>query len=252
MNASGIGRRVEHCMGTVFSIDIRCDTVTSAAVDEVVRWLHWVDATFSTYQAGSQVSRLARDEVALDECAPEIAEVLLRCADLESTTDGYFSAYAGGVLEPSGLVKGWAIERASDLLEAAGSTAHCVNGGGDVQCVGLPSTGRTWQIGIAHPLQPGLLAGIVTGAGSGTTIAVATSGSAERGSHILDPHTARAATYFASVSIVGPSVSVADAYATAAFAMGADAHGWISELADYQGFTIRTDGQQWSNLAPRE
>ncbi len=120
----------------------------------------------------------------LAQCSAQVVAILERCAALEAETDGYFSAYAGGCLDPSGLVKGWAIEAASDLLVAAGSTSHCVNGGGDVQCVGDSAPGVPWRVGIAHPLRAGELATVVTG----TDIAVATSGPAERGPHVLDPH----------------------------------------------------------------
>ena len=140
-------------MGTVFSIDIRPPLVAGGVLDEVVAWLHQVDATFSTYRPDSPVSRLAAGELSLAECPPEVAEILARCAELERDTAGYFSAYAAGRLDPSGLVKGWAIESASHRLRAAGSVNHCVNGGGDVQCAGDAAPGQPWRVGIANPLR---------------------------------------------------------------------------------------------------
>jgi thiamine biosynthesis lipoprotein len=236
-------RRVEHCMGTVFSFDVRSPGVDGSAVDAAVRWLHWVDATFSTYRPSSQISRLASGALTLGRCAPEVREILGRCAELEAQTHGYFSAYAGGSLDPSGLVKGWAIQRASEMLAAAGSANHCVNGGGDVQCAGSATPQRPWQIGIAHPLQLRPYAGIV----AGRDFAVATSGSAERGAHIVAPHARSGPEALASVSVIGRELATADAYATAAFAMGPGARDWVETLPDHRALIVYADGTQWAS-----
>jgi FAD:protein FMN transferase len=236
-------RHVEQCMGTVFSIDVRSPGVAPTVVGDVMRWLHRVDRTFSTYRADSQISRLGRGELELDDCALEVREVLDRCRALTDETDGYFSAWAAGPLDPSGYVKGWAIERASAMLVAAGSTNHCVNGGGDVQCAGGAEPGRTWQVGIADPLRPGELAGVF----SGDDIAVATSGTAERGAHIRDPHTSSSPRALISVTLAGRNLSTVDAYATAAFAMGEQARDWIESLPDYRALIIYRDGTGWSS-----
>lgn len=229
-------RRVEHCMGTVFSLDLR-DPIDDAAVDEVLAWLHRMDATFSTYRPDSDISLLRRDATTVAECAPEVADVLDRCAELHEATGGYFDAHAGGLLDPSGYVKGWAIERASDLLRAAGSTNHCVNGGGDVQCIGSPEPGRSWQVGIADPTDRARLVGTV----SGTPLAVATSGTGERGGHVLDPHTHRPASAFCSITIAGRRLAQVDAFATAAFAMGERAPDWIRSIG-HTALLVRPDG----------
>jgi len=140
-------------------------------------------------------------------------------------------------------VKGWAIERASDMLTAAGSENHIVNGGGDVQCLGQREPGVPWRLGVAHPLRPGLLACAVTA--SDDTFAMATSGTAERGVHIYDPIAGRPAEGFASITITGPRISLADAYATAAFAMGPAAREWVESLAGYEAFAITPSGSVW-------
>ncbi len=239
-------RHVEHCMGTVFTIDVRSPGVPHRAVEEVVAWLHHVDAVFSTYRADSEVSRLGRGELALDSCSSDVRTVLARCAELAAETGGYFSARAGGGLDPSGYVKGWAIERASDLLRAAGSTNHSVNGGGDVQCVGWAAPGRPWRIGVAHPLDRTALAGVVEGA-PGADLAIATSGTAERGDHVLDPHTGQPPRGLASVTVVGTRLAAVDAYATAAFAMGTSAVDWLSGRPDLRSQVVHADGRAWSS-----
>jgi thiamine biosynthesis lipoprotein len=236
-------RHVEHCMGTVFSIDVRAPGVDRAAIDAVVRYLHWVDETFSPYKPSSQISRLSRGYLSIDDCALEVSEVLARCDELSMETSGYFSAYANGTLDPSGLVKGWAIQRASELLTATGSTNHCVNGGGDVQCAGSAEPGRPWRIGITHPLRPVEITAVV----AGHDLAVATSGTAERGTHIVSPGGDEAMGCLASVTIVGTHLATVDAYATAAFAMGVAARTWIETCAGFYGLIVYTDGTQWSS-----
>ena len=223
-------------MGTVFSFDIR-DDVAPDALDEVIGWLRFVDATFSTYLPDSEISRLRRAELTLAECTPDVVDVVQRCAELTACTGGYFDAGAGRDLDPSGYVKGWAIERASDMLRAAGSKHHCVNGGGDVQCIGVPEPGRLWQVGIAHPLDRTLLVGTVTG----SPLAVATSGTSERGAHIVDPHTGAPAATFASVTVVGQRLADVDAFATAAFAMGDGAVDWL-RARKLQALLVYADG----------
>ena len=235
------GRHVEHVMGTVFSLDLRDPAVGPGAVLDVVRWWHWVDEVFSTYRPQSQVSRLGRGELTVDECAPEVAEVLDLCAQAQRDSGGYFTALPGGSLDPSGMVKGWSVERASSMLVAAGSGAHAVNGGGDVRCVGSPAPGTPWQIGIADPLRPGEVAAVV----SGSNLAVATSGVAERGHHVLDPYTGAPATGLASVTLVGDDLTWVDAYATAALAMGQRCRDWITGLDRIVGLVIDLDGREW-------
>jgi thiamine biosynthesis lipoprotein len=212
-------------MGTVFSIDVRAPGVPEHVLADAIGWLHRMDATFSTYRDDSWISRLDRGEVDLIDCPPVVREVLAACEELRAETAGTFDHYATGRLDPSGYVKGWAIEQVSDRLEAAGSTNHCINGGGDVQCVGRPATDREWRVGIAHPLT----AGQTVATASGQRLAVATSGVAERGLHIIDPFTRRAVDDWASVSVVGARISLVDAAATAAAAAGRGAVAWLTE-----------------------
>src|SRR6516164_4446615 len=232
-------RHAEHVMGTVVSFDVPdwADQVLGRAV----RWLHWVDATFSPYRDDSDVTRFGRGAVPLAECAPELAEVLAACADVGARSGGYFTTTPGGRFDPSGYVKGWAIERAAAMLTAAGSAEHSVNGGGDIQCVGDHGPGQPWRVGIADPLRPGCLALVV----AGRDFAVATSGVAERGSHIVNPHTGRPASGLASVTVVGARLAAADAYATAAFAMGPGARDWLESLDGYEAFAVTPAGEAW-------
>jgi len=234
---------VEHVMGMPISIDIRDDPPDGAAlVDAVVEWFHWVDATFSTYKPDSVVSRLAAGELARAEAPVVVQEVLALCDELWAETDGYFDASSGGRLDPSGVVKGWAVDAASDMLLAGGSANHCVNAGGDVRTRGHPEGDQLWQVGIAHPhVYDALCAVVAIGDG-----AVATSGTAERGLHVLDPHTGLAAVDLASVTVVGPDLTRSDAYATAALAMGMDAPEWLARLPGHEAVVVDAGGHMWS------
>lgn len=232
------GVRVEQCMGTVFSIDIRDPGDWSEAVADVVRWLHEVDSIFSTYRVDSDISRLRRGEITVQDAAPVVTEVLDLCVLMQRETGGYFTALWDGALDPTGLVKGWAIERASQMLRRAGSDNHAVNGGGDIQLAGETAPGQAWRIGVVDPADRSRVLTVV----SGRDFAVATSGRGERGDHVLDPFTRRPATALSSVTVVGRSLTYADSYATAALAMGHAAVGWLQGRPGYEGFVARSDG----------
>ncbi|MET9020651.1 FAD:protein FMN transferase [Actinopolymorpha sp. NPDC004070] len=235
-------RHVEYVMGTAVTIDVRDPRVGAGAVDAVVSWLHTVDATFSTYRPDSAISRLDRGEVGLADCPDTVRSVLERCEELRVETVGYFDPRYAGRLDPSGLVKGWSIEQADQILQAAGSRAHCLNAGGDVLARGRPAPGRWWRVGIADPHDRSRLATVVEGA----DIAVATSGTAERGAHVVDPRTGEPATGWASVTVVGPDLPTADAYATAALAMGDQAREWLAGRTGFEAYAIAPDGTTWA------
>ncbi|WP_369243008.1 FAD:protein FMN transferase [Streptomyces sp. R21] len=228
-------------MGTVFSFDVRGGEpeAVQAALTEAIAQLHRVDELFSTYRDDSQLSRLARGELTVADCDPDVAEVLGLCAEAERRSDGWFSTTYEGRLDPTGLVKGWATERAALRLTAAGASGVSVNGGGDVQLCGAPGTHRPWRVGVSDPLRPGGLAAVVSAAGV-EELAVATSGTAERGAHIVDPRTGKSAvTDLVAVTVVGPRLTWVDAWATAAFAMGSrEALGWLESLPDIEALLI--------------
>ncbi|MBL1096478.1 FAD:protein FMN transferase [Streptomyces sp. 205] len=232
-------------MGTVFSFDVRevpdaARPRVQAALDGAVVGLHRVDELFSPYRPESQISRLARGEMTLAQCDPDVRDVLRMCEDAEYRSGGWFSArFAGGQPDPTGLVKGWAVERAARMLVSAGAGSVCVNGGGDVQVHGGP-----WRVGVADPHRHGELITVVEAQGE---LGVATSGPAERGCHILDPRTGLPpAQGLASVTVIATSLADADAWATAACAMGAErARPWLQRLAGAEAFVVTADGATW-------
>jgi thiamine biosynthesis lipoprotein len=249
--ASGSGRRLSlrhEVMGTVFTLDVVTD-LPEEVVDQAIRqafdWLTWVDVTFSTYQENSEVSRLRRCEIGLGGCHPEVRAIEAACRALNEETEGFFDAWAGPAraFDPSGLVKGWAAERASALLSAAGAPNHCLNAAGDIALSGAPAPGVRWRVGIVHPFAPQALSAVVE-VGTG---GVATSGTAERGGHVFDPFTRLPVTDLASVTVIGPSLAQADAYATAAMAMGTDARIWLPSLEGFESYVIDAGGHVWAS-----
>lgn len=229
---------VEHCMGTVFTIDIRDPGTWADAIGDAVGWLHRVDAVFSTYREDSDLSRIRRRELAIENAAPDVAEVLRLCAVIETETAFYFTANWDTELDPTGLVKGWAIEQASRILQSHGSHHHAVNGGGDIQLAGESASGETWRVGISNPFDRARVLAVVTG----RAFAVATSGIAERGAHIVDPIAGTRAGGLASVTVVGRSLTRVDAYATAAFAMGPGGLHWVEDMPGYEAQMVAEDG----------
>ncbi|MFJ7076549.1 FAD:protein FMN transferase [Streptomyces sp. NPDC098781] len=229
-------------MGTVFSFDVRGgDTgVVQTALEEAVAGLHRVDEVFSTYRDDSEISRLVRGELTVGDCAAEVAEVLDLGAEAERLSEGWFSTTYEGRLDPTGIVKGWSVERAARALaDVPGVTGVSVNGGGDVQLLGVPGPERPWRVGVSDPLRPGGLAAVISAAGL-DELAVATSGTAERGTHIVDPRTGRSAvTDLVAVTVVAPRLTWADCWATAAFAMGSrQGLRWLESLPEVEALLI--------------
>jgi thiamine biosynthesis lipoprotein len=230
-------------MGTVVTIDVRDADFDTPAIDAAVRWLHGVDETFSTYREDSEISRLGRDEISTAACSPDVRDVLRRCEEMRVRSKGCFDIRYGEQLDPSGLVKGWSVERAATMLEAAGARNFFINAGGDVIARGAPEPGRRWRLGIRHPERADRVAAVL----AISDIAVATSGLYERGDHIIDPRTRLAPRGVVSVTVAGPSLTDADAYATAAFVMGEPGAAWVAAIDGYDVLLITADGRVLSS-----
>lgn len=229
-------------MGTAISIDVRDPQVAAQVIDNAFEWLIEVDHRFSTFKPESEISRLGRGELTIDDCHPDVDEVLAMCEDLREKSGGAFNAWrarADGRLDPSGIVKGWAVDRAVDILEAGGARNFCISAGGDVVVRGHPQPGRAWRIGIQHPEAATQLAAVV----GLSDMAVATSGSYERGHHIIDARTGRAADELISLTVLGENLASADACATAGFAMGISGISWVAAQPGYSVYGVTLDGR---------
>ncbi len=237
-------RHAEEVMGTVVSFAVvpgrSCGQAAARAIESACAILHQADRTFSTWDPHSPVSRLRRGAVTLSELPAEVAEVLELCEAARKASGGWFDPWViEGGIDPTGLVKGWAVDHALTALRGAGMNAAMVNGGGDVAVFGVPAPGQCWRIGIRHPWRAGALAAIVEATG-----AVATSGSYERGSHLINPFTGQLASQAASATITGPSLALADALATALAVGGDEVLAMVAGLDGYAGYLIRPDGSE--------
>ncbi|MEV0227365.1 FAD:protein FMN transferase [Streptomyces sp. NPDC050704] len=232
--------RVEHIMGLPISLktgDGDTDggtegdaSAASSAADLAFAWLREVDARFSPFRPDSEVSRLGRGELGSHELSPDLVEVLDLCERYRVESGGAFEVrLPGRGLDPCAMVKGWAVQRAADLLVAEGVTTFCLNAGGDVV-----SAGRPWRVGVRHPERSDRLCTVL----EITDGAVATSGRYERGDHIFDGRTGRPATGLLSLTVVAPSLTEADATATAAFAMGAEGVDWAAGREGCEVFAV--------------
>lgn len=235
---------VEQVMGLPVSVHVRGPAADSpradAAVREVFAELHAADRRFSTYRADSEVCRWRRGEVAVP--SGQLREVLDLCAEAAARTAGAFSADLSGGFDPSGLVKGWAVERAAAALAQLAGQDAMVVAGGDIALRCVP--GSAWTVGIEDPRDPSrVLRAVQLGTG-----AIATSGTAHRGDHVLDPRTGEPARRLLSATVIGPSLLWADVYATAALVLGEGALDWLAAHPPYAGLLVTPDGRQLSSL----
>jgi FAD:protein FMN transferase len=240
--------RVEMLMGTAIAVDVAHappGVDAAALVAQAFEWFDEVDRRFSTYKPDSEVCRIDRGELRPDEFSEDMRTVLAAGERMRIETGGYFDVHANRRLDPSGYVKGWSVQVASDRLIEAGLVNHCINAGGDVRVRGVSDDGEPWRVGIRHPWQPDKVAWVV----AGSDLAVATSGTYERGLHVLDPFTGQPASSLRSVTVTGPDLAFADAYATAAVAMNERGLDWLATLDGYEcavvterGDAFRSDG----------
>jgi thiamine biosynthesis lipoprotein len=244
MIAARVVRHAEVVMGTVVSFAFHADPTVPwrAALAAACADLKWVDETFSPWREESAVSRLRRNELSAPSLPAELDAILDLCRLARDWTGGWFDPWSmpGGV-DPTGLVKGWAVERAATCLSRAGVEAGIVNGGGDIATFGRYGPTERWRVGIRHPWRADALAAIVEADG-----AVATSGAYERGQHLIDPHTGSPGSAVASATVTGPSLAMADAFATGLAVAGTPLLPRIERRRGYEAYLIGWDGVETS------
>jgi thiamine biosynthesis lipoprotein len=243
-------------MGTMASVHVhdRVDAdLIVQAIGRVWAELDRVEEMFSTFRETSEISRINRGELHLLDASPEVVEVVDACTWLEHASNGAFRARRPGdtELDPAGFVKGWAAERAAQCLDGAGVTQWYLSVGGDIQTRGTACNGSPWRVAISDPTNadPRAICALVEVSGD----AVATSGTAARGRHLWDGRSDQPATALASMTVVGPHLTWADAFATAGFVMGVDGVAWFANFDGYRALAITTEGElicrdeQWAD-----
>jgi FAD:protein FMN transferase len=249
MSMSTLPRRawVEQIMGMPISIHLRGPDLDSVepAVAAVFAELRHIDAVFSPYRDDSELSRVERGELSLADANPLLAEVRALCEQALLRTHGWFDP--NGLpdprtseprYDPSGLVKGWAVQRAARHLASRHGYGWCLNAGGDV-LVHAPADQPAWRVGIEDPRDPSRVLRAV----ALRTGAVATSGSAHRGGHIIDPRRGQPAGAVRAVTVIGPELLWSDVYATAMAAQGPTALAWLDRLDGYAALVVTPDGR---------
>ena len=236
---------VEHVMGMPVSIHLRGPGMRSATAESRVQAgydeLRAIDVVFSPYLADSDVSRVDRGELTVDRAHPLMAEVVELCETARTLTGGAFDAWRPDAdgrrrFDPTGLVKGWAVERAAQHLSAGMACDVTVNAGGDI-AVRPGADPQPWRVGIEDPRDPLHVLAVLPVTSGG----VATSGTAHRGTHIVDPRTGSAPDAVLSVTVVGPSLMWADVLATAAFVLGRDGLDLVEGVVGYEAFVVGRD-----------
>ena len=242
MNRAPVRNHVEEVMGTVVSFvvpmgDMPERRVTNALKD-ACRVLHEADEVFSTWNRASPMSRVRRGELALTDAPPVMREVLATCELARELSGGWFDPWAmpGGV-DPTGLVKGWAAQRAAGELRSAGITSAMVNAAGDIVALGEREPGRAWRVGVRDPRRPERLAFSVPIEG-----AIATSAHYERPGQVLDPRDGMPSLGLRSATVMGPDLGMADALATGLLAAGTAGLPHIAALEDYSAYIMGTAG----------
>jgi len=234
---------VEEVMGTVVTLDVYTDD--GVGVDRMASHLgraraalHRADEVFSTWEPMSPMSRLRRGGATIDGVPPEIARVLEACRAVRELTDGWFDPWAlpGGV-DPTGYVKGWAAERALDALRVPGVAAAVVNAAGDIASFGGPTPSTPFRFAVVDPTDRSRAALVVEHSG-----AVATSGTYERGPHLIDPRTRRTVAAVASATVTGPELGLVDALATALAVSGVPLLARLEALDGIEALVIGHDG----------
>lgn len=222
-------------MGMPITVEI-VGPAAGALIDVVFAYFDAVDKRFSTYRTDSEIEAINRGEITTIESSVEMREVLTLAERTKRETEGYFDIRTpNGQLDPSGIVKGWAIRNAAKILADSGATDFFVDAGGDIQSHGKNPLGGEWSIGIRNPFIPSEIIKVVYPRGRG----IATSGSYVRGPHIYNPHAPnKTIDDIVSLTVIGPDVLEADRFATAAFAMGKDGIYFIEQLPGFEGYAV--------------
>ena len=227
-------------MGMHITVEIVDSQATLEIFEEIFSYFVAVDKQFSTYKNDSEIMRINRGEISIDKYSSEMREIFSLAEKTKQETFGYFDIKKpDGTLDPSGVVKGWAIKNAAKILLKKGYRNFYIDAGGDIQSCGLNQEGNVWSIGIRNPFKNEEIIKVVCVKAQG----VATSGSYIRGQHIYNPHMPEKKLLdVVSLTVIGSDILEADRFATAAFAMGKEGINFIEQLPGFEGYAIDSRG----------
>ena len=233
-------RETRILMGMPITVDVSMAS-DRTLLEEIFAYFECIDRRFSTYRTDSEIAAINRGDVPVRDYSPEMHDVLALAERTRKETNGFFDIRrTNGSLDPSGLVKGWAIRNAADMVRRAGVRDYFIEAGGDIQSSGKNPSGADWSVGIRNPFQADEIIKVVYPRGRG----VATSGTYVRGQHIYNPHdTDHAIADIISLTVIGADVLEADRFATAAFAMGKDGIYFIEQTLGLEGYVVDINGR---------
>lgn len=226
-------------MGMPIKVEIVDKSAKMHHINKVFDYFKYIDEKFSTYKSTSEVSRINAGKIRETDYSKEMKIIFQLAKKTEKETYGYFNMKHNGIFDPSGIVKGWAILQASQILKKSGLKNFYIDAGGDIQVGGKNSRGNNWRIGIRNPFNRDEIVKAL----QVDTEGVATSGTYIRGQHIYNPfEPEKDITEIISLTVIGPDVYEADRFATAAFAMGEKGIEFIEKLPGFEGYSINNKG----------
>lgn len=227
-------KRTKLLMGMPIAVEIVGEEAAESDLAEIFDYFQHVDDVFSTYKKSSEITKINKG-LPEEQWSDEMKTVLELCERTKRQTGGYFDIVRGGKRDPSGLVKGWAIQNAAKKLAERGRKNFYIDAGGDIQASGRNNEGRPWRVGIRNPFNRDEIIKTVSVGSEG----VATSGTYVRGQHIYDPHRPDSSPDdIIAITVIGPDIYNADRFATAAYAMGLRGIGFIEQLPGYEAYMI--------------
>ena len=227
-------------MGMPVTLEVVDAAATAELLDSIFDYFEYIDNTFSTYKDHSEISRINRHELTLENASEDMQTIFALAEQTRLESEGFFDIFHNGVYDPSGIVKGWAIFQAAEMLRQKNMRNFFVEAGGDIQVAGKNGQGRDWRVGIRSPFNLNEIVKVIAVSECG----VATSGTYVRGQHVYNPRNAQEAlTDILSLTVIGPDVYEADRFATAAFAMGRAGIDFIARLEGFEGYMIDRFGQ---------
>jgi FAD:protein FMN transferase len=233
-------RQTRILMGMPITVEVVDAAASDAALDDVFDYFQYVDDKFSTYKDSSEISRLNRGDLKFDQASDEMKLIFELAEQTRRESNGYFDIHHNGIIDPSGIVKGWAIYNAAEIFHKKGFGNFYVDAGGDIQACGKNSQGEKWRVGIRNPFNMNEIVKVLSVSDGG----VATSGTYVRGQHVYNPkNSGDTLTDILSLTVIGPDVYEADRFATAAFAMGRSGIDFIEYLPGFEGYMIDKDKQ---------
>lgn len=206
--------------------------------NEVFDYFRSIDQRFSPYIKSSEVSQINRTKD-MPNASVDMHLILELAEQTKEQTNGYFDVWHNDTFDPSGIVKGWAIQQAADLVIKAGQKDFYIEAGGDLIAGGHNNGGKSWRVGIRNPFNRDENVKVL----QISNLAVATSGTAIRGQHIYNPHEqGKKLDEVVSLTVIGSSIYDADRFATAAFAMGPKGIQFINNLDGFEAYMINVHG----------